>query len=64
MRTAEYPQLKLLLWNRRVDEVDGRDAFALYEANWRHIDVEHLTPAEAALIQELTREYGGGLLNV
>jgi len=64
VRTADYPQLTLLLWNRRADELDGREAFALYEANWRHIDVDHLTPAEAALIQQLTREYGGGLLNV
>ena len=64
MRTADYPQLRLLLWNRRADELDGREAFALYEANWRHIDVEHLTPAETSLIQRLAREFGNGLLNV
>lgn len=64
VKTADYLQLTLLLWSRRAEEIDGREAFALYEANWRHIDVDHLTPAEAALIQRLAHEYGGGLLNV
>lgn len=57
----DFPQLRLLAWNRDAALPITRDiAFALYERNWRHVDAEHLTSAEAALIEDLTREFGRG----
>ena len=59
-----YPQLSLLAWNRAIREIEGVEAFALYEGNWRFVDVNGLTDAEADLIKRLTQQYGHGVLNV
>lgn len=60
---AEFPQLRVLLWNRDVTRHIGRDeAFELYERNWRHVAVNELTPAESALIEELKQEFGKGYM--
>ena len=65
IKLADYPQLRLLAWNRPADAwVDDAEAFALYEANWRLIEPADLTPAEATLIERLTQEQGKGLLLV
>lgn len=62
---ADYPQLKLIAWNRRPDDwLDERDALSLYEANWRFIDEAALTDAERELIAHLRITYGCGVLNV
>lgn len=60
----KYPQLALLAWNRVVREITSEEAFALYERNWRFVDVDALTPIEAALIERLARTYGHGVMNV
>ncbi len=64
LNVDEYPQLALLAWNRVVRQVTGEEAFALYERNWRFVDPNTLTTAEAALIDRLTEQYGHGVLNV
>lgn len=64
LKIDDYPQLALLAWNRAVREMDEEEAFALYEGNWRFVDVEHLTSGEAALINRLIQQYGNGALNV
>ena len=38
VRIADYPNLELLCWNRRAPYVTRREAFALYERNWRFVD--------------------------
>src|SRR4030095_7247182 len=35
VRVAEYPQLLDLAWNRRDTVILAREAFLLYERNWR-----------------------------
>jgi hypothetical protein len=63
IRLADYPHLRLLAWNRPVDAVlDDAEAFALFEANWRHIDHDALTAIEAELLQRLIKEQGAGVL--
>lgn len=58
---TDFPELGLLAWNRDPTRPIGRrEAFELYERNWRHVDAEHLTVAEARLIDELTQEFGRG----
>lgn len=60
----DYPELAMLAWNRVVREVAEDEALALYEANWRFVDAEHLLPVERALIDRLANQYGHGVLNV
>ena len=45
-------------------EAAPQQALQLYERNWRHVDRAALTEAEAALIDTLSREIGGGRLLV
>ncbi len=62
---SEYPQLRLIAWNRRSeDQIDEEEAFALYESNWRFIEVDTLEDEERLLIKQLADRYGQGLLNV
>lgn len=65
IQVDRYPQLKGLCWNRASDtELDGEEALALYERNWRFVDVEALTSEERDLIEELVARYGNGVLHV
>jgi hypothetical protein len=65
LRVADYPQLRLIAWNRREDDlVDEDEALALYERNWRYVDQHALSQDERQLIDRLVRQYGHGVLNV
>jgi hypothetical protein len=65
LKIADYPQLSILAWNRRKDAmVEGAEALDLYESNWRHIEEDKLLPKEKKLIEELTKKFGKGVLNV
>lgn len=59
----EYPQLKLLCWNLKSPYFTRAEAFSIYERNWRLVDTESLTPRERDLVEGLTREIGGGVIN-
>lgn len=63
LQVDDYPSLKLLCWNRRTQYVTRRDAFALYERNWRLVDLPSTPDSERALIDDLAREFGNGLIN-
>ena len=56
----DYPSLKLLCWNRRTPYVTRRDAFALYERNWRFVDLAATPDSERTLIESLARDSGTG----
>jgi len=60
----DYPNLQLLCWNRAHRFIADRDAFALYERNWRFVDTRNLDDSERRLIERLTTKYGNGVLNV
>jgi hypothetical protein len=65
LRLADFPQLKLIAWNRREDDViENEEALALCEHHWRYVDVANLTPPEKALINQLVSECGNGVLHV
>jgi DNA-binding XRE family transcriptional regulator len=64
LNIENYPQLKQLAWNRTVKDIDAEDALALYERNWRFIDLAALKDKEAKLIDGLKKKYGHGVLNV
>lgn len=59
----DYPMLKDLAWNRTDDLMPAREAFNLYERNWRFVDTARLTERERALIERLAHEYGGGIVH-
>ena len=63
LRVGDYPGLKLLCWNRRSASISRREAFALYERNWRFVDAVGMSERERALIGGLAREFGNGLIN-
>ena len=63
VRVADYPNLKLICWNIGAAWVTRRNAFALYERNWRLVDVAGAPEHERALIDDLAREFGRGLIN-
>jgi hypothetical protein len=60
----KYPNLQLLMWNRADRHLTDRDAFGLYERNWRFVDHKRLDPQELALIRRLAAKYGNDVLNV
>jgi transcriptional regulator with XRE-family HTH domain len=62
---ADYPQLKLLTWNRPgIDTIAERDALALYERHWDMVDAEGMDARERALLQHLVNRHGHGVLHV
>lgn len=62
---ADYPQLKLIAWNRDPGQpISESDAFGMYEGNWHHVDKDALEPDELALIERLTEVFGKGVMNV
>jgi len=63
VRVSEFPQLRDLAWNRAGDLITAREAFSLYERNWRFVDVNRLDPRERALIDRLTDTFGAGVIN-
>ena len=65
VRIADYPQLRLIAWNRDADAlIDEADAFGLYEREWRWVEQAALLPHERELIDRLTKIYGHGVMNV
>ena len=63
VRVDEFPNLELLCWNIKAPCVTRRNAFALYERNWRLLDLASAPEHERALIDDLAREFGRGLIN-
>ena len=60
---ASYPTLELLCRNLAEPRLTRRDAFAIYERNWRWIDTAGTPAHERAFIESLAEEFGGGLIN-
>lgn len=61
VRLDRYPQLQRLAWQQPgVTELTAREALALYERNWRHVDQAKLAPQERELVDALVKSVGGG----
>lgn len=63
VRISDYPVLADITWNLRVTYLPAREAFGLYERNWRYVDPKALGPQERALVARLTKAYGAGILH-
>lgn len=57
----EHPQLRRLAWqvSENATTLTPREAFGVYQRNWRHLDVAALQPLERALIHALREVFGG-----
>jgi len=64
VQVRKYPNLQLLAWNRADPFITERDAFGLYERNWKFVDTKNMTDDERQLIRRLTEKWGRGVLNV
>lgn len=64
IRINQYPQLRLIAWNRHNEFIDEAEALELYEVNWRFIDLNRLTKEEHDLINQLVEKHGNGVLHV
>jgi hypothetical protein len=59
-----YPNLALLCWNLAPRSITEAEALALYERNWRLVDVQSMPAHERALVDHLVAEFGNGVLLV
>ncbi|WP_325138502.1 helix-turn-helix domain-containing protein [Dokdonella sp.] len=59
IRLKDYPGLRSLSWQVRegLDALGPREAWEIYERNWRHLDSAEISPSEQALIQGLRRTF-------
>jgi hypothetical protein len=63
VRLADYPQLRDLAWNRVDEFITAREAFQLYERNWRLLDQDAMDDRERALIAHLKATLGNEEIN-
>ena len=63
VRVSDYPNLALLCRGIKSPYITRRIAFALYERKWRMVDVASAPEQERALIDNLAREFGQGVIN-
>ena len=61
IRLSDYPALRALAWQVGNDATTftPREAFGIYQRNWRHVDTDTLQANEAALIRSLKDLFGG-----
>jgi hypothetical protein len=64
VEVRKFPNLKLIAWNRVDPFLTDRDAFGLYERNWKFVDTKNLTAGERDLIRRLTEKWGRGVMNI
>lgn len=56
---AEYPQLKQLAWQvQGTETLSPKEAWDIYQHNWRHLDEQALTENEDQLIAALRMAFG------
>jgi hypothetical protein len=60
---ADFGELRMLVWNQDPHRpLPAQDAFAIYERNWRHVDVNRMTQDEAELVRSLADAFGHGVM--
>ncbi len=62
IRIADHPQLKRIAWQLADTELTAKEAYALYQRNWRHIDKKALDDRERDLVRRLANRFGGRLV--
>lgn len=60
---SDYPALADIAWNLGVTQLPARQAFGLYERNWRYVDERRLEPRERHLVDRLAARFGAGIIH-
>lgn len=56
----QYPQLKFLAWQiHGTEHLTPKEAWGIYQRNWRHVEEEKLTEPERLLIKQLQAVFEG-----
>lgn len=57
---ADFPGLRTLAWqvHEGLETLSPREAFGLYDRNWRHLDEASLGVEERALVRALNETFG------
>jgi hypothetical protein len=63
IHVADYPALADIAWSQHRSYIPAREAFALYERNWRFVNLDKLDNRERALIENLSARYGSGVIH-
>jgi len=63
IRPRDYPMLADIAWNLHEEYIPARNALALYERNWRFVDLERMQARERALLHDLAERFGSGLIH-
>ena len=63
IRIQEFPALRDIARNRAEEFIPAREAFGLYERNWRFVDPQKLDQREQNLVRWLAERFGGGVIH-
>jgi hypothetical protein len=63
VRVGDYRALGDIAWSRATEFIPAREAFALYERNWRFVDPRRLDARERDLLDRLRVRFGAGVIN-
>lgn len=63
VRVDDFAALREIAWNRTDEFISAREAFSLYERNWRFVDPSRLSDRERGLLDRLTERFGAGVMN-
>lgn len=65
VRVADHAQLKRIAWQLGDGAtLTPKEALALYERNWKHVDAAAMDEQERELVRRLVDAFGGGRLLV
>lgn len=60
IKLSDFPQLKFLAWQlQKVEFLTPKEAWDIYQRNWRHVEEEQLEDDESRLIQQLKTVFEG-----
>lgn len=59
IRVSDFPQLRRIAWQLADTELTTKEALALYERNWRHVDKRAIDDQERDFIRLLAARHGG-----
>lgn len=57
-----YPELDIILWDDHARFIPRQRAFYIYETRFHFIEIDRLSDQEAQLIDDLSNEFGQGVM--
>lgn len=57
-----YPELDIILWDDHARFIPRQRAFYIYEIRFHFIEIDRLSDKEKQLIEDLSNEFGQGVM--